>query len=280
MPTVDYLDPDTDDPRLIPYRALKHSNLTRWSGQFIAEGDKVVERMLRSDYEVVSIVIGRSWLPQFEPLFRNEMDVLVMEDDRIGELVGFEFHRGVLGCGKRPSRLPLEQLVASEQSFRTLVVCPNVQDSENLGAIIRNSAALGADGLLVGSESADPWSRRALRVSMGTAFQLPIRATTTLDEDLLVLRDRWGVERVAAVLDEGAEPLEHAQRAPRLAIMFGSEGHGLGTRWLSLSDRQVRLAMQRGVDSLNVAVASGVFLYQFLRNRGSSSGSTAITPPV
>lgn len=272
MARVDFIDPNTDDPRLVPYRALKHSNLTRWSGQFIAEGDKVVERLLRSDYEVVSIVIGRSWLSQFEPLFRDDMDVLVLDDDRIGELVGFEFHRGVLGCGKRPSPLPLEQLVVPEQPRRTLVVCPNVQDSENLGAIIRNGAALGADGLLVGSESADPWSRRALRVSMGTAFSLPIRSSTSLAEDLRAMHELWGVERLAAVLDADAEPLEQARRGARVALMFGSEGHGLGERWLSWADRRVRLDMRRGVDSLNVAVAAGVFLYHFSAKDGHPTG--------
>ena len=257
-----------DDPLLVPYRQLKASNPTRWAEHFIAEGDRVVERLLARPIEVLSVVISERWLERFESRVSPETPLLVLPDAQISELVGFQFHRGALACARRPRSPTLENLIPSGQARCTLVACPEVVDPENLGTILRCSAALGVDAVLVGAASADPYSRRVLRVSMGTAFSLPLRQSPDLAEEMRRLRAESGVEWVATVLDEGAEKLSTVRRKPRQGLVFGSEGHGLSPAWLELCERRVTLPMSGGTDSLNVGVAAGVFLYHFLQVAG------------
>ncbi|MBW8884791.1 MAG: RNA methyltransferase, partial [Planctomycetia bacterium] len=144
----------------------------------------------------------------------------------------------------------------------TLVVCPDVQDPTNLGSIIRSTAAFGCDALVLGSKCADPFSRRVLRVSMGAALHLPIIESANLAADVQRLIDA-DCELIAAVLDQTAEPLAAVRRNPRMALLLGSEGHGLSEEWLQLAHRRVTIPMQLGIDSLNVAIAAAVLLYHF-----------------
>jgi tRNA G18 (ribose-2'-O)-methylase SpoU len=119
------------------------------------------------------------------------------------------------------------------------------------------------DAVLVGRGSADPFSRRVLRVSMGGSLRVPIRSADDIGTDLRELRDSLGVELAATVLDSTAEPLATAGRADRFALVFGSEGHGLAPSIVALCHRRITIPMQLGTDSLNVAVAAGIFLHHF-----------------
>ncbi|MBL8826976.1 MAG: RNA methyltransferase [Planctomycetaceae bacterium] len=254
---------DEDEPRLRVYRQLKQTNLTRWSGQFIAEGDKVVDRLLASGLEVQSVLVARRWLETYVTKVPAQVPLLVIADDELPQLVGFEFHRGVLACGVRPATPDLAAIVPKETSPWTVVVCPNVQGPDNLGNILRTSAALGVDAVLLGRESADPFSRRVLRVSMGELLRLPIRQSSDLLDDLRTLREVHGVELVATVLDDQSEPLHrYRPRANRLGVLFGGEGNGLTDDVLQVCDRRVSIPMQRGADSLNVATCAGIVLYE------------------
>ena len=125
----------------------------------------------------------------------------------------------------------------------TLVVCPDVKDQENLGAILRISAAFGVQAVVLGSACADPFSRRALRVSMGASLRLPIALPADLPSEVRALRESWQLELWATVADRSAASLEDLQPPQRLAILLGSEGHGLDAQWLSLCDRQVTIPM-------------------------------------
>lgn len=250
-----------DDPRLEPYRQLKATNLTRWSGLFVAEGEKLVRRLLASDYETASLLVGRRFLAEFTALAPPETPLYAILDEWVASLVGFNFHRGVLACGRRRANPMLGDILPSEERPATIVVCPDVQDPENLGGILRNAAAFGVDLVVLGRRSADPLSRRVLRVSMGAALSVPLYRSDDLPADLARLRRQFGVALAAAVLDANAEPLEAAQRPARLGILFGSEGHGLDRELVELCDRRLTIPMRRGTDSLNVAVAAGIFLY-------------------
>lgn len=254
---------DLVDPRLAVYRQLHRSNLTRGSGQFIAEGKWLVQRLAASDYRLESIVCGAGHLRDLPADLPPEVPVYVLRDRDVSQLIGFDFHRGMLACGRRRDNPSLAHLLAPAQPTRTVVVCPQVADPTNLGGIIRNGAAFGIDGLLLGPGSADPFSRRVVRVSMGSVLQLPVRESPDLELDLRCLRDVWGFELVGTVLDPAAEPLPTALRGPRLALLFGSEGHGLERRWIELCHHTVTLPMQRNTDSLNLATATGIFLYHF-----------------
>ena len=251
-----------DDPRLAPYRQLKQTNATRWSEHFVAEGEKLVTRLLASGLTVRSLLVGQCHAPRFDETICPQAPVYVVPDAWVPEIVGFNFHRGVLACGTRPRRRTLADLPRPPDLRSTLVVCPNVQDPENLGAILRLGGAFGVDGVLVGADCPNPFSRRVLRVSMGAAFWLPIVEADDLETELAALGHHWGYERWATVLDPAAEPLAGLVRPDRLALLVGSEGHGLTQRWIALSDRRVTIPMQPGTDSLNVAVATGIFLYQ------------------
>lgn len=256
---------DISDPRLDPYRHLKDTNETRWAGLFIAEGERLVRRLLASRYPIVSVLLSESFVDTIASEVPERVPLLVIPDALVERLVGFNFHRGALACGRRISSTPLEQFIGADKKALTLVACPDVQDPENLGAILRISAAFGVDGVLLGPRCADALSRRVLRVSMGTVLRLPLVQSDDLTRDLLRLRDRWHVQLAATVLDPSAEPLEACRRPKRLALLFGSEGHGLERSWIDLCDRWITIPMRDGVDSLNVAVAAGIFLHHFTR---------------
>jgi tRNA G18 (ribose-2'-O)-methylase SpoU len=252
-----------DDPRLAAYRNLKRTNLTRWSGIFIAEGDKLVRRLLASDFETVSVVVAQSELDELTPRVPANVPLYVVGDAWVEHLVGFNFHRGILACGRRKPNPILEAVVPPAPSLCTLIVCPDVQDPENLGAILRIGAAFGASPIILGRRSADPWSRRVLRVSMGAALKLPIARCDDIDGALERLGREMNVELAATVLDKNAEPLDQAGRTDRFGLVLGSEGHGLEARWIERCDRRITIPMRPGTDSLNVAVAAGIFLHHF-----------------
>lgn len=255
-----------DDPRLEAFRNLKDTNRTRWAGLFIAEGEKLVRRLLASEYPVEAVLLSDRFESQLGPMAPPEVPLLVIPDAMVESLVGFNFHRGILACGRRLPPPRLDQLAPPGPT--TLVVCPNVQDPENLGSILRIAAALGGDGVIVGSAAADPFSRRVLRVSMGAALRVPVRQSENVAADLRELSGALAVQLAATVLDPSAEPLAEATRSERFALVLGSEGHGLPAEIVALCQRKITIPMRPGTDSLNVAVAAGILLYHF-RLRGS-----------
>jgi tRNA G18 (ribose-2'-O)-methylase SpoU len=263
-----------DDPRLEPYRNLKATNLTRWSKQFIAEGSLVVARLVSSRFQVQSVLLSRKLAAQLPRGIPPACPVYLLEHQLAEQLVGYTFHTGVLACGLRQASPPIETLLPADVHFAMVAVCPNVNDPENIGAIIRLCAGFGVRGLILGPGCADPFSRRVLRVSMGTAFTLPIVESDDLRRDLLRLRDELNFELCATVLDEDAEPLEATVAASRMGILFGNEKHGLDSRWIELCSRRLTIPMAGGADSLNVAVAAGICFYH-LRQAGEGAASRA-----
>jgi tRNA G18 (ribose-2'-O)-methylase SpoU len=256
---------DIQDPRLAIYRDLPQKNPTRRSGRFIAEGEKVVLRLIASRYPVESILAEPEFAERVSSLTADEVPIYVASRDVLEATVGFNFHRGALACGRRLPGLSVAEFLGRSPAERiTLVVSPDVQDPTNLGSIIRTTAAFGCHGILLGSRCADPFSRRVLRVSMGTAFQVPIVESRDLPGDLRQLIEA-GFDLAATVLDPVAQHLSAASRGERLAILLGSEGHGLSPEIQARCSQRVTIPMQPGVDSLNVAVAAAVFLHHFTR---------------
>ena len=252
-----------DDPRLAYYRDLNERNLTRHSGRFIAEGEKVVQRLIRSQFEVASILAEPSYAERYEGQVAAHVPIFVAAKELVQQTVGFHFHRGIVACGRRQPMTSVQPIAVRLGAPRaTVVVCPDVQDPTNLGSIIRTAAAFGCAAILLGRGCADPFSRRVLRVSMGAALDLPVVESQDLTNDLSMLRDAR-YTTVAAVIDPSAERLARAKRENGLALLLGSEGHGLADEWLRLADRRVTIPMRLGIDSLNVAVAAAVLLYHF-----------------
>lgn len=260
-----------EDPRVEPYRNLKMKNVQRGGDFFIAEGKKVVERLLESDFQTKSVFISQKREGEWTSKVPSEVPLYVATQDVMNELIGFDFHVGVVGCGVRRPNVPLERILPKEARRLTVVACPNCDNPENLGAIVRIGAAFGIDALLLGKSCCDPFARRVIRVSMGTAFKLPIIESVDLHGDLQRLKDEWQFELAATVLDDGAEQLDKANRSTRFGILLGNEDTGLDESWTSLCDRKLTIPMCRGTDSLNVAVTAGIILHHLTRERSPSA---------
>lgn len=250
-----------DDPLLAPYRNLKDKELARDGGRFIAEGENVVRRLLASGLPIESVLIARRKRLAIEPLVRPHVPIFVGDDDLIESVIGFEFHSGVLGCGIRPASPGLTAVVPPPGRPALLAVCQEITNTENLGALIRISAAFGADALILGERCCDPFFRQSIRVSMGAVFSLPMVRSGDLLADLDTLSRDFGVQRLAAVLSTDAEPLKSVHPQRRMAIVFGSEAQGLDQATIGHCDRRITIPMRLGTDSLNVAVAAAVFLF-------------------
>jgi tRNA G18 (ribose-2'-O)-methylase SpoU len=263
-----------DDVRLAVYRDLPRRKVSRRSDLFVVEGRLLVERLLASACSVESVLVDESRQELLPPQLDVSTPVLVVDNGMTNRIIGFDFHRGILACGRRPpTPTGVDRLGTSGEQMLT-VACSDVHDPINLGGILRSCAAFGVQAVVINRRCADPYSRRALRVSMGAVFRLPPIESANLKRDLLSLRDDFGFELVAAVLDDRAEPLERARRSARMALVFGNEGYGLDEDLVQLCQRQVTVGMDWGTDSLNAAVASGVFLYHFARVARAGSSET------
>lgn len=256
------------DPRLAVYRDLPRSNLTRHAGLFVAEGQRLVQRLIATGLRPESILLEPRLLGEIDNLFERvggrvppDTDLLVAPRQLLSEIVGFRFHRGMLAAARRPRSPDRSTWLQSLPAQCTVVACSGVQDPDNLGGILRTSAALGVPAVILGDHSADPYCRRVLRVSMGSVFRLGILQSSDLPADLDWLRRQAGFQLAAAVLDQRAERLDEFQRPDRLAVVLGSEGFGLPPEQVAACDRQVTIPMRPGIDSLNVSVAAGILLY-------------------
>jgi len=254
-----------DETRLRPYRDLTSTESARSMGLFVAEGKTLVERLLGSEHRVHSVLVERQYLRLIESVVDDETTVYAIDDGLIEDLIGFNFHRGVLACGYRPQNPTFAESLPALHHAATVVVCDAVQDPENLGGILRNCAAFGVGTVVLGPNCTDAFSRRVLRVSMGAALQMSVVHSSDLCRALVSLKDDWQLEVVATVLDDDAEVLDQAVRPRRLALLLGNEAHGVDRQHVRLANRRVTLPMDSRASSLNVAVSSGIFLYHFTR---------------
>jgi tRNA G18 (ribose-2'-O)-methylase SpoU len=250
----------SSDP-LLPFRDLQASNLAA-EGLFVVEGVFLAERLLRSSCRIHSLLCVPAAAPRFRDLADGRCPVVVAEESELRGIVGYRFHRGVLACGYRPSAAPLPEVLggAEPESGRLLVLCPDLNDDANLGSILRSALAFGAAGALLGSRCCDPYSRRALRLSMGASFLLPVARLSDEDEAARLLRAA-GFLLYGAANHPDARELDDAERPLRLVIAIGNEGSGLSEDWLRRCDALVRIPMTSALDSLNAGVAAGIILY-------------------
>jgi tRNA G18 (ribose-2'-O)-methylase SpoU len=263
MPRV--LIADLDDPRIALYRSLKATNQTRSSGQFVVEGEKLLDRLVQSPHAVASVLAGDRHEVRVAAKVPADVPLYIVPHRLLDLLVGFNFHQGVLAAGVRSPGPQLDTFAAQLGERSTLIVCPRLDNPENLGALVRLADVFGVDALVVGPRCPDPFSRRVLRVSMGTALRLPVVASPLPEQDVARLGSHWGFTTVATTTASDAEPLDAFQRPARLALLFGSEAAGLGPEWVTRCDRRLTIPMRPGAESLNVAVAAGIILHHISR---------------
>jgi tRNA G18 (ribose-2'-O)-methylase SpoU len=260
-----------DLPELQPYRTMRQQREHRQQGIFVAEGEKVVRRLLESKFTVVSLLLPEKWLPEYEPLLKarpEEIRVFVAEKELLETLTGFSMYQGLLAVGKVPARISLDEILARSPRPRLFAAVDGLSNAENLGALVRNCAAFNVQALIVGEASGSPFLRRAVRGSMGAIFQLPVVETPDLIKALGELRGH-GVRCIAAHPHVQGRTLSHANFIGDCCVLFGSEGYGISSSALAACDEAVAIPMPPTVDSLNVGAAAAVFLYEANRQRAT-----------
>lgn len=261
-----------DDPRVAAYRGVRDGELMRSRGVFVAEGRLIVRRLIdASRHQVQSLLVNEAALRDLEPnVFRLASDVPIFVGDatQLAEIAGYEVHRGCLALIQRPADVPVAQLLASAAS---LVVLDGVTNADNVGGVFRNAAAFGAGGVLLSPTCCDPLYRKAIRTSMGATLQMPFARVTAAGWPEAIARLRAaGFHTVALTPRDPSETLADFAARPRIArvaLIVGTEGGGLSPAIESAADDRVRIPMAGGVDSLNLAVATGIALYELTAAR-------------
>ena len=264
-----------EDERLDVYARLTdlqlRSRIEPSKAIFIAETVEVIGRALDGGNMPLSLLTEEKYLPQLEPLMDRlqaanpDAPIFVLSEDELRKLTGFELTRGALAAFRRPPERSVEEVV---RDAHLVAVLENIRNHTNVGAIFRSAAALGADAVLVSPACYDPLYRRAVRVSMGTVFQVPWARIGETAADwpkpgLSRLR-RLGFQTAAMALSDDSVSIEDPQLAAeeKLAVVLGTEGDGLAGSTIAACDYTVRIPMFHGVDSLNVAAASAVAFWQ------------------
>ncbi|MBG6096065.1 TrmH family RNA methyltransferase [Nocardioides luteus] len=254
---------DPDDPRLADYRDLRdvelRKSLESSEGLFLAEGEKVVRRAVTGGFEPRSFLMAPKWLDGLsDVLDSTDAPCYVISEKAAEEVTGFHVHRGALASLKRRSLPSVESVL---EGARSVLVLEDIVDHTNVGAIFRSGAALGFDAVLLAPRCADPLYRRSIKVAMGAVFALPWTRLPDWYEALPSL-SAAGFTTVALTLADDAVDIEKAvEGVDKVALVLGSEGHGLSPRWQQAADRRAIIPMSAGIDSLNVAAASAVACY-------------------
>lgn len=256
------------DP-LAPYRDLRSGPGPE---RFIVEGAVAVARLLASAYEIESIVCTPSQRARLQlrpdvPDMPDMPDMPIIELSRaeLAALAGFDFHRGVLACARRPPlRRELDEHVLEalrERERVTVVVAEALADPRNIGALVRNVAAFSADLLIADASGADLFSRLAIRASVGNVFHVPTLVSGDLPATISTLARTLAATVIAATPDSAATPLQEFGFPRKRILLVGNEGAGLSPQLLALADARVRIPVDPASDSLNVSAATAVLLY-------------------
>lgn len=242
---------DPTDSRLTPYVGMYAAD-ERGDDLCIIESKFAVASLLDSPYTPISMLLAERLEAAMAPTIEAfPGDVLIAPQDVINQTVGFRMHRGVVACAHRGVPSTVADIVATGNRF---VVCEGVSDPENLGALFRNAAAFGVDGLLLDPTTCDALSRRTIRVSLGHALRVPF-ARASLDE---IVAGLSGITTVA--LTPGGDTTLRSVDKSRYALLVGNEGYGLTDQAMAACDVRAAIPMAKGVDSLNVATAAACAL--------------------
>ena len=264
-----------DDPRVAGYRDVRDRDLHRRDDCFMVEGRENLRRLLeRSTAWPRSVMLSEpaaaaleddlSALPPETPVFVGTREVL-------SEVAGFDIHRGCLALCARPKPSPPEAVLAPPGRASTVLVLEGLTNPDNVGSLYRNAQAFGADAVLLCPRCCDPLYRKAIRVSMGAALQVPTARVSAWPEGLGVLREA-GYRLVALDPGPGSQPIEESDLGgdrdrDRVALVLGTEGRGLSPAVRCVVDARVRIDMVPGFDSVNVATAGAIALHHLFARR-------------
>jgi tRNA G18 (ribose-2'-O)-methylase SpoU len=259
---------DPGDPRLAAYRSLKGKELER-DGIFIAEGEKVVRSMMESGCRIASCLTSGDTIGRYGPLLavmaKRRVPAYAAPHGLIEDIIGFRFHRGIMAVGYCPKKLTVSDALKTFDRPLFLAALNAVNDPENVGLIVRNAAAFGAQALMVDHATYDPYYRKAVRVSMGTIFRLPVCYEDDLRSSLIRLKKKHDTRIVVATPGRGTSDIAEVDLSGNICLVFGNEDKGVSRGISSIADAGVRVPISKTVDSLNVASASAICLYEASR---------------
>jgi tRNA G18 (ribose-2'-O)-methylase SpoU len=252
-----------DDPRVSDYHAVPDGELIRRRGLFVAEGRLIVQRLIEDGrHRVRSLLLSHTAHQAMLPVLAKVptgVPIYVCAADQLRAITGFDLHRGCLALVERPAPVLPEELL---ETARTIVVLEAVANPDNVGSVFRNGAALGTDAVVLSSACSDPLYRKAIRTSMGATLRVPFARVERLLPVLGAMRAK-GFMLVALTPGEPSETIDEfasRRRPERLALLVGTEGDGLSDQVRASADCRVRVPIHAGVDSLNLAVATGIAL--------------------
>jgi tRNA G18 (ribose-2'-O)-methylase SpoU len=249
------------------FRSLKGKQGHIDRGLFIAEGPKIVRKMLESSIEVVSAFLTPEYFEEFQTLFENRAngsdwtDIYIAPKSEMEQVVGYALHQGVMLACRIPQSRTIEEAANDWQPPFVVIALDSIADAENMGAIIRNAAAFGAKAVIVDNQSCNPYLRRSVRVSMGTIADVEIIRVSDLAHAIGFIRPIGPISVIGATISPNSRHLASLPPPERTILVFGSEGWGLRESVAAACDTLAMIPMADGVDSLNVAIASGIFLY-------------------
>jgi len=265
---------DPADPRLVDYVGLTdvvlRTRIEPESGLYLAESEKVIRRALGAGHRPRSLLLAERWLEPMADLVAEfgalGAPVFTGAPAVIEAVTGFHVHRGAIASMHRPALPAVADLIAGiakdAQKRPRIAIFEDIVDHTNLGAAFRSCAALGVDAVLVTPRAADPLYRRAVRVSMGTVFQVPWTRLASWPADVETVRAAGYTTVALGLTDDSLDLGELTTRHPGpLALIFGTEGDGLKPATMAAADVVCRIPMSGGVDSLNVAAAAAVAFY-------------------
>ncbi|MDD5437394.1 MAG: RNA methyltransferase [Candidatus Omnitrophica bacterium] len=261
---------DPDDPRLAAYRSLKGKSLER-EGIFMAEGEKVVRSMVESGCRIASCLVSGGTIKRYKGLLAKiagrKASVFIADNRLIEGIIGFRFHKGIMAVGYCPKKLTVSDVLKTPSSGSFFVALNAINDPQNVGLIARNAAAFGARALIVDNVTYDPYYRKSVRVSMGTIFRLPVCYEDDLGSALVRLKKKHDTRIIVATPGRGAGDISKVKLSGNICFVFGNEDKGISRKILNIADAKVRIPISKAVDSLNVASASAVCLYEASRCR-------------
>lgn len=257
-------------PELVLYSTLRRPEEHERAGVLVATNDKVVQRLLASRFVVESLLLTPAWLERLEPRLRarpeESIRVYLAEKPLMETIVGYSLHQGVLAVARIPPQPTLAERLDAAPRPLLLTALDGISNAENMGMIVRNTAAFGVSCLIVGESCISPFQRRAVSGAMGTLFEQPVVRADPLVSALATLRER-GIRCLAAHPRPGATHLADADLRGDCCLVFGAEGPGLGEDLVAACDEAVQIPMPTHMNSLNVATAAALFLYEANRQR-------------
>ena len=259
-----------DAPELAVYLTLRRLEEHVRQGVLVAANHKVIKRLLESRFTVLSVLLTPAWFAKLEPQLRARPEAILVflaDQPLLETITGYKMHQGALAVAQIPPAANLETLLQKAPRPRLLAAAEGVASAENLGAMVRSCAAFGAHCLIVGETSGSPFQRRAVAGSMGAIFTQPVVQVPDLVATLGSLRAQ-GIRCLAAHPRPEARKLPATDLRRDCCLVFGAEGPGLTDAALAACDDLVEIPMASQLSSLNVAVATGVFLYEAARQRG------------